>query len=301
MPKERNDGKRLEQLVAMVEGMKLPEGFRVTSNESIRDDNGAQIAELDIAITGRIGSTTYTTIFECRDRPSEGAAPASWIEQLDSRRRRLKLDKIIAVSSTGFSPAAIDWARDSNIPLRTLETLTESDVRGFLPQRAPLLNTHGDLLHVELVSVAEDAPIGWHESVDSQPIESPLKTTDKRLLKVSTESTYTLIEVWTEFLRDHHDLVFCDVPLTGDSIAKTLEAPASFCNAYRLIVSEGERARVERLVFTAKVRQRPSQMPLVEAVEYRGGNPTSVIARWKGDGENVSEIIVILSRDENKT
>src|SRR5262245_33071300 len=114
---EINNGKRLEQLVEMREGMKLPEGFKITKNSPVYNDEGKQVAELDVLIEGKIGSVLHRTLFECRDRPSEGAAPVSWIEQLHGRRQRLKLNAIIAVSTTGFSPGAIEFAKNANIPL----------------------------------------------------------------------------------------------------------------------------------------------------------------------------------------
>ena len=69
------DGKQLEALVAFVEKALLPEGFEVRANERVYNDEGAQIAELDVEIRGRIGSTNISWLIECRDRPGDGPAP----------------------------------------------------------------------------------------------------------------------------------------------------------------------------------------------------------------------------------
>ena len=104
MTTDRNDGKRLERLVEMLEGLKLPEGFTIEKNSPVFNDEGQQIAELDILISGKIGSVWHRTLFECRDRPSQGSAPVGWIEQLFGRKQRLKLSAVVAVSTTGFAP-----------------------------------------------------------------------------------------------------------------------------------------------------------------------------------------------------
>ena len=82
-----SDGKQLEQLVAFVEQILLPPNFAVTTNRHVYNEDGVQIAEFDIEIRGKIGSTEFAWLIECRDRPSGGAAPTSWIEQLVGRRQ----------------------------------------------------------------------------------------------------------------------------------------------------------------------------------------------------------------------
>ena len=158
MSTERNDGKRLERLVEMLEGMKLPTGFTVEKNSPVYNDEGQQIAELDILISGKVGSVSYRTLFECRDRPSQGAAPVGWIEQLFGRKQRLKLSAVVAVSTTGFAPGAVEFAKQENIPLRSVEDLTEDEIRGFLPKTAPLWETVGDFTGVEIQFLPEATP-----------------------------------------------------------------------------------------------------------------------------------------------
>jgi hypothetical protein len=88
------DGRQLEGLVAFVERVLLPQGFEVRTNERIFDEDGIQIAEFDIDIRGKIGSTEIAWLIECRDRPAGGPAPGSWIEQLVGRRTRFAFNLI---------------------------------------------------------------------------------------------------------------------------------------------------------------------------------------------------------------
>ncbi|MFQ2485324.1 restriction endonuclease, partial [Aeromonas caviae] len=118
------DGKQLESLVAFVEEKMLPEGFAVVTNQRIYNDDGVQIAEFDVEIRGRLGTTDLAWLIECRDRPGSGPAPGSWIEQLVGRRSRFGFNKVTAVSTTGFAEGARDFAKQQGIELRTVEALT---------------------------------------------------------------------------------------------------------------------------------------------------------------------------------
>lgn len=119
-----SDGKQLESLVAFVEREMLPEGFSVETNRVVYDEDGVQIAEFDVEIRGRLGTTDIAWLIECRDRPGSGAAPVSWIEQLFGRRSRFGFNKVTAVSTSGFSKGAHDYARREGIELRVVEAIT---------------------------------------------------------------------------------------------------------------------------------------------------------------------------------
>jgi hypothetical protein len=117
------DGKQLESLVAFVEKTMLPKGFAVETNQRVYNDEGVQIAEFDVEIRGRLGTTDLAWLIECRDRPGSGPAPGSWIEQLVGRRSRFGFNKVTAVSTTGFAEGARDFARQQGIELRNVEAL----------------------------------------------------------------------------------------------------------------------------------------------------------------------------------
>lgn len=123
-----NDGSELERLVKIIEGCVLSKGFSVESRKPVYNDRGIQIAELDIVITGKIGSATFKWLIECRDRPSDGPAPGSWIEQLAGRRSRFNFDKVMAVSTTGFAIGAKEEAERTGIDLRLFQNLTYDEV-----------------------------------------------------------------------------------------------------------------------------------------------------------------------------
>ncbi len=149
-----NDGSSLEQLVALIEGRLSPAGFKVETRRPVFDDDGVQIAEFDIVISGRLGTSQISWLIECRDRPSKGTAPGDWIEQLAGRRARFRFDKVMAVSSTGFSPGALQAAEDAGIDLRSLDALTYDEVTAWLPLNAPLIIHRGHYSAVRVFAAA---------------------------------------------------------------------------------------------------------------------------------------------------
>ena len=128
-------GKQLEALIAFVEKSLLPHGFEVKTNEKVYDADGVQIAEFDIEIRGKVGSTNFTWLIECRDRPSDGPAPGAWIEQLVGRRTRFGFNKVTAVSTMGFAPGAITFARSEGIELREVKALSPDEFDSWLAIR----------------------------------------------------------------------------------------------------------------------------------------------------------------------
>jgi len=127
--KMADQGKKLESLVKAVEEIFLPAGFEVIHRSKAFNDEGTQLAEFDLEIRGRVGSTDFKWLIECRDRPSEGSAPSSWIEQLVGRRNRFHFDKVTAVSTTGFSGPATKYAKEEGIEIRKVK---EINVQGTL-------------------------------------------------------------------------------------------------------------------------------------------------------------------------
>jgi len=118
-------GTDLEQLIKEIERHLLPEDFNVELNERVFNDDGVQIAEFDIVITGRLGSSSIRWLIECRNRPSHGPAPGAWIEQLVGRKARFNFQQVIAVSTTGFAQGVREFAEREGIILRNVKEFTD--------------------------------------------------------------------------------------------------------------------------------------------------------------------------------
>jgi hypothetical protein len=130
-----SDGKQLEQLVSHIESQFLPQGLKVENRKRLFDEDG-QIAELDIVISGKVGTTDFTWLIECRDRPSEGPAPRAWIQQLIGRQTDFKFNKITAVSTAGFAKSAVKLAKREGIDLREVAALKPEEFSSWMQMRS---------------------------------------------------------------------------------------------------------------------------------------------------------------------
>lgn len=153
------DGTELENFVADLERLLLPSGFRADLRRREYNAHGIQLAEFDIIVSGRLGSSSVQWLIECRDRPSEGPASGAWIEQLVGRRTRFHFDKVMAVSTTGFAPGAIVFAREQGIELRTVNRLTPADVvEWFAAENFTLISRSIHLTFAKIVISDTEAP-----------------------------------------------------------------------------------------------------------------------------------------------
>jgi hypothetical protein len=118
--------------VSFVEKVLVPEGFQVKTNKKVFDENGRPIAEFDVEVSGRVGSTDFSWLIECRDRPATGSAPISWVEQLVGRKTRFNFGKVTAVSTTGFTSEAIRYAKQQGIETRSVNSISVDQFRPWL-------------------------------------------------------------------------------------------------------------------------------------------------------------------------
>lgn len=101
-------------------------GAKVTWDDRVPDpDNPSQQRQIDITIR-RDGKLT---IVECRDRRSR--EDVQWIEELYGRRKSLKGDAIIGVSSSGFTTGALKKAKRLGVIMRDLRQLADLEIKSW--------------------------------------------------------------------------------------------------------------------------------------------------------------------------
>ncbi|MDH4187750.1 MAG: restriction endonuclease [Nitrospira sp.] len=161
------DSKRLEALVAFVEKTLVPEGFKVTTNDRVFNDDGIQVAEFDVLVQGKIGTSEFQWLIECRDRPSSGASPTSWIEQLVGRRTRFNLSKVTAVSTTGFAAGAHEFAHAQGIELREVLALSPEHFADWLEVRYITNTVHHTNLTGVYFALEPETPQLLHDALAS--------------------------------------------------------------------------------------------------------------------------------------
>lgn len=285
-----NDGKQLERLVELIERSQLRSGFEVETRRPVFNEDGDQIAELDILVTGKVGSATVRFLIECRDRPSEGSAPVSWVEQLVGRRQRLKLDKVMAVSSTGFAPGAKTFAEDSGIELRSLDNLTYKDVASWLPNNAPLIIRDGRF-HAVRVGLPHD---GDHDEAQQIPFNA-----DEQLFRHrESGEIITLLDIWKKIINDNR--TWDGVEEGGAKKDVTISVRPDILSEYVFQLDDSE-LDLGFIEFDATLVIAVPTMPLAQAAQYvsqpaNGDQEETLVklGRWVGkDSDPVEELIFL--------
>lgn len=268
------DGKQLEALVAFVEDTLVPPGFEVKANSRVFNDEGVQIAEFDIEIRGKVGSTTIAWLIECRDRPGQGAAPGSWIEQLVGRRDRFGFNKVTAVSTTGFAAGASDYARRAGIELREVQTLDPASFESWLQisEMTQIEKIH-DLHHAKIViSSTESADV----KAAAQRVIERASGNDALLVAELTKEHVTVTQAFMGAVQTE--------PTAFDGVTVDVRKKVCVVGQYSgddhfYIETEVGNARVDRIEFFGELRIEQTSVPVIRTVEYRHVETGEVISQ----------------------
>lgn len=295
-----NDGRSLESLVSMIEAYFVPSGFTVETRKRVYED-GVQIAELDIIITGRVGTSSFTGLIECRDRPSEGAAPVSWIEQLVGRRDRFKLSSVMAVSTTGFARGAVSYAAQTGIALRMFEALTYEAFKHWLPLDSPLLICDAPQLQAVRFFLK---PLS--EATDPRPWPLRVLSTDAVFVNIDTGELVSINQIWDNITKQTslYDDVIPDAP----PVLRTVIANDAITNQYKFHHDDCSRV-IDRCEFDVLLHSYHPRSPLTFAVNYNaqhvdadGNESFAAVARWQGtDDDLIKELTLIAIPKDGKS
>lgn len=267
------DGKQLEALVAFVEEALVPPGFEVKANSRVFNDEGVQIAEFDIEIRGKVGSTTIAWLIECRDRPGQGAAPGSWIEQLVGRRDRFGFNKVTAVSTTGFAAGACDYARRAGIELREVQTLDPASFENWLQisEMIQVKKIH-DLHHANIIISSTDSD---EVKAAAQRVIERASGNDALLVTALSKEHVSVTQAFLEAV-ETEPTAFDDVSVDGRK--KVCVVGQYSGDDYFYIVTEVGNARVDRIEFFGELRIEQTSVPVVRTAEYRHVETGEVIS-----------------------
>jgi hypothetical protein len=283
-----NDGKPFERLVKLIEGFLIPQGFTIESRERIYTETGIQIAEFDIVITGTRDGALTKWLIECRDRPSEGPAPTSWIEQLVGRRQIHNFSKVMAVSTTGFSEGAKELAKLTGIGIRSMDSLTIESVLGWLPINAPLVMHYGEFdkvqFHLRNATDQELADLNQQLKVDTKA---------SIIVDASSNETISIMQLWQRILNKNAQLFN---GLSPNEEPKYLTVQAVCTEGQYQITIGGRTFWIAQIDFSAKLSVSIPRMPLTQVRQYSETNGEQIarVAKWEGQPTDpIKELIFV--------
>ena len=197
MPQRTN---AFQQLVKRIETALHGTQTNVVESAMIYDFDAETDVEVDVLVTFRIAGRDYRSAIECRDHGRKQGP--SWIRDLRTKRDACRLDKIVAVSSSGFSATARTAAEKYGIQVVHPEENTTDWVDAITPSTG--VSTYGiatsDVVEVILDSplrerlpekvVPEDMIISLLEPGKGMPLPDFLKYIEGRIVK--THSAHAL-------------------------------------------------------------------------------------------------------------
>ena len=259
-----NSGKELESLVKNIESALLPLGFKITSRDKIFDDGGNQIAEFDIFISGKLGTTEINWLIECRDRPSKGAAPVSWIEQLVGRRDRFNFNKITAVSTTGFSKSAMDYANKAGIEIRSVKQLLPEDILSWAKlSSATISETFGEMKNVQFfINNASEK-----QELQIASLLKSISNDDEIFVSTATGKKFSLNDIWVEAMNTCGNKLTENIPPGSEPKRKTLDVNYPNLESRYKFVLDGKDILIERIIFTFLLLNYATKRHLRKALE----------------------------------
>lgn len=101
MPKRTN---KFQEIVADIHRALAPAGATFEESAMISDQDGT-LREVDVLIKTKVAGAEMSLAVECRDY--DRAQSIEWVDSLIGKYDGLLVDKVVAVSSSGFSDAAV--------------------------------------------------------------------------------------------------------------------------------------------------------------------------------------------------
>ena len=270
-----NTGKLLESFVQQIERLVLPEGCTISQREKVFNESGVQIAEFDIEITGKIGTTNFKWLIECRDRPSDGPAPGSWIEQLVGRRNRFKFDKVIAVSSTGFADSAVEYARDSGIEIRSVTKADFDQIKPWFQLREMTL--------VKIEAILKNATLNLREKeakVNYDALKSILakSNADSEILLSTETGQHISINKAFSLAVSSIDGLKNNLMDNGDATRIDLLVRYLQDNSHFVVETNCGTLRIDSILFQGELNPVIEKVPILEIQKYENNGNSEVIA-----------------------
>lgn len=148
-----------QRLIFAIEQTLAPTGVVVTESKILIDRDGAS-REVDVLIEGGVSAHPVRIAIECRDR--RRPADVTWIDELHGKYRDLPVNKVVAVSRTGFTAAALRKAVALGISTLTLPAASRFDWAAAVRRVARV-----DITSTEYVAV--DAELVWPEPHRTSP------------------------------------------------------------------------------------------------------------------------------------
>jgi hypothetical protein len=208
MPKRTNE---FQQIVAYIYSQIVPAGGRVTESAFLREDGTGEPREVDVLIEHNVTGHDIKIAVECRDHARD--QNVQWIDNLIGKFSRLRVNQIVAISSSPFSDAAKKKAAEHNIDAITVNEALTTDwvdrierwkgmTHSFTLMKIVTLDANGNELTFS--EVTPDGGKATHRDQDSEYMYNALQPFFMRQLSkaVGQALEAKIAERWQHYVDD---------------------------------------------------------------------------------------------------
>lgn len=252
-------GRDFEQLIEKLEKILLPEKAVIASPDFIVDKITGQKREVDISIKMEVGSVPILIIIECRDRQAD--QDTTWIEQLYTKTCDLNANKVIAVSSSGFSDNAVTKATHYGMETRTYGEISAEDIKDWCKIEFITTHTQQYLIHHVQLDIPET------ELLSGNPLEG--KTVGNFSLTRTKDKTQVNLKSIFEGEANAHN-VWASVPVDNNLHRKTVKI--EFSNPEdRYEIDNGDKViPITSITFIVDLKIEIKNIPISKVTAYKG-------------------------------
>ena len=246
MPKRSN---AFQRLIASIETQLAPAGAKVTESVMLNTRDGTAQREVDVLIEGALGGHKVCLAVECRDH--KRLQPVTWIDELQGKYSNLPVDKVIAVSRSGFSRVAQKRAARLGISTYTLkEALQEDWPQQFTKWRAGLIVLTAYVNEVDVTyDGGQPPPINGDElratRIEGPNGEEPATVEDDALKLYTANGEQALKEAASKHMNEWWK--------DGPDKEQDIGVPFTAHNRF-LVASNGARYRVQQVTLKLKCK-----------------------------------------------
>lgn len=255
-------GKDVEEIVERLHKLILGPEWDIKSPDHIMDKITGQSLEVDVSIRLKSGYISILIIVECRDRDIEDI---TWIEQLVTKCKNLGADKLIAVSSTGFTEPAKKSAEHYGIVTQVLSKITPDDIKSWL---------YGS-------SVGTCRPfyrfVNFRFDVIGSVTSRIVVNSEDKVFLFENEK-YCLNDIFRIEVLGKQPALFSDVGVDGSKTIKKINLP--ILNKYSFQLDTLEVYNIISFFFEVELGYEQQKIPFSKM--FRFGDGDDIIIEWAG-------------------
>ena len=245
-------------------------------NLKVYDDEGVLRNEYYLVIRGPVGTTSFSWLIECRNRPKSGPEPIGWIEQLIGRKADSDFDKVTAVSTTGFSSAAEVKAQRGGIELRTVHSISAENIEDWWRTSFLDLRGHIGVLRHAHMDTKEQLPQELKDAINLEL--SDIQSNTPVLVSKIDGVAVSLNDAWDRVLNQNPRL-FAGLEAGEDAVIKNVAVRFPDENDRYMLVTNSGTEEVTQITFTAELPVVVRRVPISSITEYQGIGATEPIAQ----------------------